>query len=68
MTATEEPGANTQIAVINEESIKDKIYLVRGQQVMLDFELAEIYGYETKRFAVQGICRMHLTFYPPSSV
>ena len=25
-------------------------YIIRGQKVMLDFELAEIYGYETKNF------------------
>ena len=27
-----------------------KIYIIRGQKVMLDFELAEIYVYETKNF------------------
>ena len=26
------------------------IYIIRGQKVILDFELAKIYGYETKRF------------------
>ena len=35
---------------INEELIASKIYVVRGRKVMLDFELAEIYGYETKNF------------------
>ena len=40
--------ANTEIAIINKESIKDKIYIIRGQQVMLDSDLAEIYGYTTK--------------------
>ena len=30
-----------------------KIYVIRGQQVMLDFELAEIYGYSTTRFNEQ---------------
>ena len=30
-----------------------KIYIIRGQKVMLDVELAEIYGYETKRFNEQ---------------
>ena len=39
-----------EISVIDEQSIRDKIYVVRGVQVMLDFELAEIYGYETKNF------------------
>ena len=39
---------NTEIAIINKENIKDKIYEIRGQQVMLDSDLAEIYGYTTK--------------------
>ena len=39
-----------EIAIIDEQTIHDKIYVVRGVQVMLDFELAEIYGYETKNF------------------
>ena len=39
-----------EISVIDEQTIRDKIYVVRGVQVMLDFELAEIYGYETKSF------------------
>ena len=30
----------------NSESIKEKIYYIRGQQVMLDIDIAEIYGYE----------------------
>ena len=37
-----------EIVIVDEKSIRDKIYTVRGVQVMLDFELAEIYGYETK--------------------
>lgn len=39
-----------EIAIHNNEWIKVKIYTIRGEQVMLDFELAEIYGYETKNF------------------
>lgn len=42
-----------EIILINEETIQSKIYIVRGQKVMLDFELAEIYGYTTKRFNEQ---------------
>ena len=38
------------IVVISEESIKDKIHILRGQKVMIDADLAEIYGYTTKRF------------------
>ena len=37
----------------NLNDIKSKIYIVRGQKIMLDFELAEIYGYETKAFNQQ---------------
>ena len=36
--------------LVNQESLVKKIYIIRGQKVMLDFELAEIYGYETKNF------------------
>ncbi len=42
--------ADNEIMIVDECSLKDKIYNVRGVQVMLDFELAEIYGYETRYF------------------
>ena len=45
--------ASTEIAIIDENTIRDKIYIVRGVQVMLDFELAEIYGYSTTAFNQQ---------------
>ena len=38
-----------QDLIINENSIKDKIYTKRNMQVMLDRDLAELYGVETKR-------------------
>ena len=38
----------TEIAIVDERTLRDRIYTVRGVKVMLDFELAEIYGYETK--------------------
>ena len=44
---------NTEISLYNTEKLKDKIYTIRGLQVMLDFELAEIYGYTTKAFNQQ---------------
>ena len=44
---------NMKFTVIDEVSIRDKIYEVRGVKVMLDFELAEIYGYTTKAFNQQ---------------
>ena len=39
-----------EMMFVNHESLVKKIYIIRGQKVMLDFELAEIYGYETKNF------------------
>ena len=39
-----------EIVVIDEDVLRSKIYDVRGQKVMLDVDLAEIYGYETKTF------------------
>ena len=44
---------NAEIIEITNESIKERIYEIRGQKVMLDFDLAKIYGYETKRFNEQ---------------
>ena len=38
-----------QNLIINENSIKDKIHTIRNFQVMLDKDLAELYGVETKR-------------------
>ncbi|MBP3890807.1 MAG: ORF6N domain-containing protein [Solobacterium sp.] len=35
-------------AIMNANTLKDKIYVIRGQQVMLDRDLATIYGYEVK--------------------
>ena len=36
------------IVLIDDLSIRDKIHTIRGVRVMLDFDLAEIYGYTTK--------------------
>lgn len=44
---------NKEIMIADEQSLRNKIYLIREQQVMLDFELAEIYGYSTSRFNEQ---------------
>ena len=38
---------------LNEDLLTSKIYIIRGQKVMLDFELAQIYGYTTKAFNQQ---------------
>ena len=42
-----------EIIILDENDLKNKIYTIRGVQVMLDSDLAEIYGYETKRFNEQ---------------
>ena len=42
-----------EIVIHNEQDLKSKIYTIRGLRVMLDFDLAEIYGYSTKRFNEQ---------------
>lgn len=42
-----------EIVEINETILQSKIYFVRNQKVMFDFDLAEIYGYTTKRFNEQ---------------
>ena len=43
---------NQEITVIEltEENIESMVYEIRGQKVMLDFDLARIYGYETRYF------------------
>lgn len=42
-----------EVVLINEETIRDKIYTIRGQKVMLDTDLSRIYGYSTKAFNQQ---------------
>ena len=41
------------IPELNNETIESMIYEIRGIKVMLDFELAKIYGYTTKAFNQQ---------------
>ena len=49
MSDKEPPKTEASIALSSGTQIKDMIYTVRGQQVMLDSDLAELYGVETKR-------------------
>ena len=42
-----------EISILEENSIRSKIHVIRRQQVILDFDLAQIYGYETRRFNEQ---------------
>ena len=36
------------MGILEQQSVKDKIISLRGQDVILDFAVAEIYGVETK--------------------
>ena len=42
-----------EVIEITQESMESMIYEIRGQKVMLDFDLARIYGYSTKAFNQQ---------------
>ena len=44
-------GDTTELRTV--ESIKERVYMIRGQQVMLDTDLANLYGYEVKRLNEQ---------------
>jgi hypothetical protein len=42
-----------EILLLDDRDLEEKVYIVRGVQVMLDFELAEIYGYTTSKLNEQ---------------
>ena len=44
---------NQLTASLDEKTIQTLIHEVRGQKVMLDFDLANIYGYETRYLNLQ---------------
>ena len=48
--------------MIPEEVIMSKIYLIRGVKVMLDLDLAELYGVETKQ--LKRAVRRNLSRFP----
>lgn len=43
----------SEMSLIDENLLKSRIYTIRGVKVMLDADLAEIYGYSTKAFNQQ---------------
>ncbi len=45
--------AKPEFFLIDENMLKSRIYTIRGLKVMLDADLAEIYGYSTKAFNQQ---------------
>jgi hypothetical protein len=42
-----------KLPILKEDSISDQIYIIRGEKVMFDFDLANLYGVETKRLKEQ---------------
>ena len=51
---------NTELMTV--DNICNSVYVIRGQQVMLDYDLAEIYGYEVKRLNEQ--VKRNITRFP----
>ena len=45
--------AENDLMIYDEDDLKSRIYIIRGVQVMLDRDLAKIYGVETKRLNEQ---------------
>ena len=41
------------LAILSDDIVVNKIYVIRNQKVMLDSDLAELYGVETKRLNEQ---------------
>ncbi len=46
-------SAKTRQLSVTDEAIERRIYLIRNEKVMLDSELAELYGVSTKRLNEQ---------------
>ncbi|MEO6537178.1 MAG: ORF6N domain-containing protein [Ferruginibacter sp.] len=55
--------AKKEIKEITDSSIVNKIYIIRGQKVMLDKDLAEIYGVET--FRLNEAVKRNSSRFPP---
>jgi hypothetical protein len=55
--------AMNETLILREETIASIIYLIRGEKVMLDVDLAELYGVETK--ILKQAVRRNLNRFPP---
>ncbi|MBP3543144.1 MAG: ORF6N domain-containing protein [Lachnospiraceae bacterium] len=53
-------GEKTELMTV--DNIQNRVYVIRGQQVMLDCDLAEIYGYEVK--ALNQQVKRNITRFP----
>ena len=50
MTEDKKKELDSTVIEVTEEYLKDRLYDIRGKRVLLDADLAEIYGYDTKGF------------------
>ena len=44
---------SNEIMLVDERTLEERVYIIRNQRVMISTDLAEIYGYEHKRFMEQ---------------
>ncbi len=51
-----------QFLIIKEENILQQIYFIRGEKVMLDFELSSLYNVETK--SLKRAVRRNIDIFP----
>ena len=56
----EEKKEEIAVIEITEEYMKERIYEIRGQRVILDSDLSEIYGYTTK--SIQPLYAMKMIY------
>lgn len=56
------PKSSLPVVSVSEETIVEKIYIIRGQKVMLDRDLAEMYGVET--FRLNQAVKRNLSRFP----
>ena len=50
MAEVKKKEIDVTVIEVTEEYLKEKLYKIRGKRVLLDADLAEIYGYDTKGF------------------
>ena len=56
------PESTLSIVKVSEETILEKIYVIRGLKVMLDRDLAEMYGVPT--FRLNGAVKRNISRFP----
>ena len=52
-TSIKSDAIRAEASLVDEDFVREHTYVIRGQKVMLDRDLAAIYGYETRRFNEQ---------------